>query len=448
MGKLFGTDGIRGVANTYPITAEMAVKVGKAVAHYFKNKGPSNTIVIGKDTRLSGDMLVSAIASGVCAMGVNAIILGTFPTPGVAFLTRKTGSAAGIMISASHNPYEDNGIKVFDQNGFKPSVVQEAELEALILEKDADTISAARDTGIIEPLDSASDAYMRFLMDALPNDFSLNKMKIIMDCANGATHHIAPKIFQHLGADVKCLFTDPDGKNINDQCGSQHPEKLSEMVIREKAAIGLAFDGDGDRLIAVDEKGTVLTGDQIMFVCANALKKQNALKNNMVISTVMSNIGFKQGLAQSGIQTTATNVGDRHVMEKMKAMNAVLGGEDSGHTIFLAHHTTGDGILTALKLIESVLYEQKPLSEMAARMTIFPQVLINVEVKSKPDLSTIPGIQNAISEVENKLGEGGRVLVRYSGTQSICRVMVEGPTEDETRMHAEFIAGEIKKALG
>ena len=449
MGKLFGTDGIRGVANSYPITADMAVKVGRAVARFCQKPDKENTIVIGKDTRLSGDMIMAAMAAGICSMGVNALIADTLPTPGVAFLTRQCRAMAGIMISASHNPFEDNGIKVFNADGFKPSVADEDQIEALVTENECECLSnSIKDTGIINYITDAVDEYKAFLIQTMPEGFSLAGARIVLDCANGATAVVAPDLFKSLGADTTVLFDTPDGKNINDNCGSQHPDHLAQKVLETHADFGLAFDGDGDRLIAVDEKGNTLTGDQIMFICARAMKHQGVLDNDLVVSTVMSNIGFKNALAESGISTLATDVGDRYVMEKMKETKAVLGGEDSGHTIFLSHHTTGDGILTALKLIESARYSQAPLSELAGCMPVFPQVLINVSVKAKPDLSTIPKVCGAISGAEKQLGEKGRVLVRYSGTQAMCRVMVEGPTEAETRQHAETIANVIDAELG
>ncbi|MBA3028087.1 MAG: phosphoglucosamine mutase [Desulfobacteraceae bacterium] len=449
MGKLFGTDGIRGVANEDPITVETAVAVGKAVAYLFKNTGKNNSIVIGKDPRISGDMLAHACASGICAMGVDACVLDTFPTAGVAFLVKSSGSMAGIMISASHNPYEDNGIKIFDSEGFKLSLEKENEIEALLFnEKLKNMASGIRNTGNVTRLNGYERRYVSFLKKALPRDFSLKDMALVLDCSNGATHKVAPKLFMELGAKVTSLFVHPDGTNINDHCGSQHPETLRKKVLETGAHMGLAFDGDGDRLIAVDEKGTILTGDQILFVCAKALKKQRLLNNNLVVSTVMSNLGLKEGLAEAGITIVAADVGDRHVMEKMKAMGAVLGGEDSGHTIFLKHHTTGDGILTALKLIESVLSGKEPLSVLAEEMKIFPQILINVNVKTKPDLKLVPEIQKAISSIEAQLRQKGRVLVRYSGTQAMCRVMVEGPTRDKTSAYASEIAEAVRKAIG
>jgi phosphoglucosamine mutase len=449
MGKLFGTDGIRGVANEYPVTVETAVAVGKAVAYVFKNQGKRPAVVLGKDSRISGDMLIHAVVSGLCAMGVDACVLDTFPTAGVAHVTKKTGSMAGIMISASHNPYEDNGIKIFDSEGFKLSVEMENEIEALLFdEKLKDLSSGIRHTGRVIRSTGFERQYISFLKKALPKGFLLNGMKIVLDCSNGATYKVAPKLFEELGAAVTPLFAAPNGININDQCGSQHTEILQTKVMELGANMGLAFDGDGDRLIAVDETGRVLTGDQTLFICAKALKKQSLLKNNTVVSTVMSNLGFKEGLAENGISTFSADVGDRHVMEKMKEVGAVLGGEDSGHTLFLDHHTTGDGILTALKLIESVLFEKKPLSILAKQMKIFPQILINVNVKTKPDLNSVPEIQKAMAAVDKALGEKGRVLVRYSGTQAMCRVMVEGPTRKETEAFARVIADAVQKTIG
>ena len=448
MGKLFGTDGIRGIANEYPITAEMAVAVGKAVAHLTRDSRHAR-IMIGKDSRISGDMLIHGVASGVSAMGLDAAVLGTFPTPGVAFMTVHSGAAAGIMISASHNPYEDNGIKVFDANGYKLSEKQENEIESLLIDEKLKTLSSGiRNTGKIFSMDDGERGYMAFLKQALSDGFSLNGMKIILDCANGATYRVAPELFTELGAEVETLFANPDGRNINDDCGSQHTETLQKRVVEAKADLGLAFDGDGDRLIAVDREGAVLTGDQILFICAAAMKKSGILKNNLVVSTVMSNLGFREGLSKLDIRTLAADVGDRHVMEKMKSEGALIGGEDSGHTIFLSHHTTGDGILTGLKLIQSMMLEKKPLSELASRMPVFPQILINVNVRHKPPLKDIPDIQKAILSVEKDLGQKGRVLVRYSGTQSMCRVMVEGPTQEETRKSAKYIADAVQKAIG
>jgi len=449
MGKLFGTDGIRGVANEYPITCEMAMDIGRAVAHLFRAETGKSKIVIGKDTRISGDMIEYALVSGICSIGADAFLAGVLPTPGIAYMTSSMGTNAGIVISASHNPYYDNGIKIFNQDGFKLSNEKEEEIENIVLNgKIVSMCKAIRDTGRAFKIGDANKNYIGFLKSALPEGFSLNGIKIVIDCANGATYQVAPELFKELGADIESIYTEPDGKNINKSCGSQHPEALIEIVLKKDADIGLAFDGDGDRLIAVDEKGNVTTGDQILAVCANMLKQRDKLKNSLVISTVMSNLGLKVALKDMNIQHIMTDVGDRYVMEQMISSGAVLGGEDSGHMIFLDHHTTGDGIISALKLIESMKFESKPLSELKKIMTVFPQTLINVTVKSKPEIRSIPAVQEAIRSVEKDLGEKGRVLVRYSGTQPICRVMVEGPTEEETQKYCKQISDIVKNEMG
>jgi phosphoglucosamine mutase len=449
MGKLFGTDGIRGVANQYPMTPEMAVTIGRAVAKIFKCDDKQSKIVIGKDTRISGDMLEYALTSGVCSMGVDAYLTGILPTPGVAFMTSSIGANAGIVISASHNPYYDNGIKIFKGNGYKLSDEEERQIETLVFNQSiASTSKSVRDTGRVYKIDDAVMAYGNFLKQTVSESFCFKGIKIVMDCSNGATFEVAPAIFTQFGAKVTTLSVTPDGKNINDNCGSQHPENLKKIVVKNGAYIGLAFDGDGDRLIAVDEKGTVVTGDQIIAVCAKFMKQKGLLKGNQVVSTVMSNMGLGQALKKIGIKHMTTAVGDRYVMEKMVSSGAVLGGEDSGHMIFLNYHTTGDGILTALRLIETMIEESKPLSELCKIMTIFPQILINVNVARKPDLKNIPDIKDAITSVETALGEKGRVVVRYSGTQPMCRIMVEGPTIEETRKFCRQLADIVGNTLG
>ena len=352
MGQLFGTDGIRGLANTYPITPELALKVGRAVGRHFADEKRS-TIVIGRDTRISGSMIESALVAGCCSVGCDALVCRVLPTPGIAFLTKNNGAAAGVVISASHNPYFDNGIKIFDKNGYKLSDSTEELLEGLIL-KDGPIKNACegiRETGRRIDFIDAEKHYAEFLMESVPQGCLFDEMTIVLDCANGATYKIAPKLMAGLGASVEALYTIPDGKNINLKCGSQHPENLSKRVRELNAQIGLAFDGDGDRLVAVDEMGDVLSGDQILAICANHLKKEGKLRNNVVVSTVMSNMGLGLALKKFGIQHEITGVGDRYVMEKMVAVGSVLGGEESGHTVFLDHQTTGDGILSALKLL-------------------------------------------------------------------------------------------------
>lgn len=449
MRKLFGTDGIRGVANEYPMIPEVAVKIGKAVASILSEKDGQSKIIIGKDTRISGDMLEHAMASGISSTGVDVVLTGILPTPGIAFITVSTGAAAGIVISASHNPFYDNGIKIFKGDGYKLSDEKELEIEQVVLdERTVLPEVPTKDMGRVYKMEDSGSKYVKFLKQTLPTKQYFKGLKIIMDCSNGATFKVGPQVFKELGADVEALFVHPDGKNINDHCGSQHPEALKKRVLEKKADIGLAFDGDGDRLIAVDETGNVATGDQILAVCAKFMKEKGLLKNRQVVSTVMSNMGLGIALNEIGIKHVRTKVGDRYVVEKMISSGAVLGGEDSGHMIFLNHQTTGDGILTAIKLIEVMKDTSKPLSELCKIMNIFPQVLINVDVQHKPDLNADPDIKGVVKSVEKSLGEKGRVLIRYSGTRPVCRVMVEGPTLNKTKAYCQKLAGMIKDKLG
>ncbi len=451
MGELFGTDGIRGIANQYPLDCETALKAGRAIAAYFDGEPPSaGRFLIGRDTRISGDMLVSALAAGICSMGKDTYLAGVLPTPGVAHLTAAGGFNAGVVISASHNPFYDNGIKLFNGDGYKLSDGAERAIEQLInddgaLYRKSQTIERV---GSIHHLDNAQSDYRRFLQNCLSAGPSLAGMKLVIDCSNGAASQIAPRLFEMLDTTVKPIFCKPDGININDSCGSQHPGALARMVVDENADLGLALDGDADRLIAVDEKGRVLSGDQVMAICAKDMKLKGQLANPVVVTTIMSNMGFGTALKKLGIGHIKAQVGDRYVMQEMVKAGAVIGGEDSGHMIFLNHHTTGDGMLAALKLMQAMRSSGKPLSELAAVMTVFPQCLINVEVKSKPEIDTIDAVMQAIHSVENDLGDNGRVLVRYSGTQPQCRVMVEGPTDQETKSFCQQIASEVAKELG
>ncbi len=445
MAKLFGTDGIRGVANQYPMTPEMALAIGKAVASYFKSKS-SLRIVIGKDTRQSGDMLEYALAAGIGSMGGDACLTGVMPTPGIARITTQIGACAGIVVSASHNPYEDNGIKVFDGNGFKLSEAVEQALESRILDC-LNASTGGRSIGRCDAIMDALEYYEDFLVSTVPS-MSLKGLRIVIDCSNGATFQAAPDILSRLGADVSVLSDRPDGININAGCGSQHPEALKKAVIAHKAHAGFAFDGDGDRVIAVDETGDTLTGDQALAICAIHMKEVGRLSGNRVVGTVMSNMGLKTALKKQGIRLSLAQVGDRHVMEMMKAEGAVLGGEDSGHTIFLDKHTTGDGILSALQILEAMQNAGKPLSALSRIMTVFPQILINVPVDVQPDIQTIPAIRDAVKQMEDLLGDEGRVLIRYSGTQPLCRVMVEGPSFEATRTGAETIAAAVRASIG
>lgn len=451
MRKLFGTDGIRGVTNKEPMTADIALRVGQAVGYFFKKskgKGHRPRIVIGKDTRLSGYMLESALAAGITSMGANVILVGPMPTPGIAFITNNMDADCGIVISASHNPFEDNGVKIFSKEGFKLTDEQECKLEQLIFSDGlSDLLPASCDIGKESRGEDALGRYIVFLKKGFPRGLTLEGIKIVIDCANGATYKVAPTLFKEMRAEVVELNVSPDGENINCGCGALYPEKLSEEVLRRGADIGLAFDGDGDRLIAVDEKGQIVSGDKLLAICAKRMKAEGTLSNNLVISTVMSNFGLTLSFKGMGIENIRTSVGDRYVLEAMQKHGAIIGGEDSGHIIFLDEHTTGDGIYSALQLLSVMKKENKSLSELGKIMKVFPQILINVEVNEKPDLNTVPGITRAIEDTQAALSDRGRVLVRYSGTQNMCRVMVEGPTREDTEQAALKLADVVKTQL-
>ncbi len=450
MGKLFGTDGIRGRVNSHPLTVETAVNLGRAVTLHFARPGHRPRIVIGRDTRLSGDMLECALAAGICSMGGTAITVGIMPTAGVAYLAASMRVDAGIVISASHNPFHDNGFKIFSRDGFKLPDEKEGEIEDLLMHNEhlMAYLPGAESVGRLLVMDDAAGRYIVFLKNTFPRHLSLEGMRIVLDCANGACYRIAPATFSELGAEVITIHDRPDGGNINVDCGSQHPASLVQEVLAQGAQAGFAFDGDGDRVIAVDEKGGILTGDRIMAICARWLKDSHRLRNNLVVKTVMSNLGLSLALEEMGIEYVTTDVGDRYVMEEMSKNGAVLGGEDSGHIIFLDLHTSGDGILTALQLIAAMKHYHLPLSACAKWMKVYPQVLVNVEVRERKDLNTIPGLTETIRKVEDALGKNGRVLIRYSGTQNLCRVMVEGPSLEETKTAAEDIARIIAHHLG
>lgn len=449
MGKLFGTDGIRGEANRYPMNAEIAFGVGQAVAHVFKKNGHRARVIIGKDTRISGYMLESSLEAGITSMGGHPYLVGVLPTPGIAFIAQSMRADAGIVISASHNPYQDNGLKIFSGNGFKLTDEEEESIENLILDdRLADLLPTAKGMGKAFRMEDVQGRYIVFLKNTFPRNLSMEGLKIVLDTANGATYRVAPEAFTELGAEVEVIHNTPNGLNINDKCGSQHTSDLKRKVVDSGAAVGLAFDGDGDRLIAVDEKGNEITGDQVLIICANMLKKDGKLKKDLLVTTVMSNLGLRMACKKYGFRHHASKVGDRYVLEDMLSMGAVIGGEEAGHMIFLDHHTTGDGIIAAMQLIAAMAREGKPLSEMAAMMDIFPQKLINVDVKRKPDIATIPRLMEAIGQAERELGEEGRVLVRYSGTQNMCRVMVEGPTAAVTEKYCRQIADVVISELG
>jgi phosphoglucosamine mutase len=450
MERLFGTDGVRGIANLEPMTAEKALEIGRAVAYVCKrHRDHRHSVVIGKDTRVSGYMLESALTAGICSMGVDVHLVGPLPTPGIAYLTHSMRADAGVVISASHNPYQDNGIKIFSLSGFKLPDAEEDEIEDLVTSgRICDIRPTADEIGKAHRIDDAIGRYVVFAKNTFPDELSLEGLKIVLDCANGATYKAAPMIFAELGADVTAIHVEPDGVNINDGCGSQHTEDLRAKVLELGADVGLAFDGDGDRLIAIDEKGQELTGDHVMVICADRLKRQGKLRKNLVISTVMSNFGFGLALKELGIDYAASKVGDRYVLEMMQERGAILGGEASGHTILLDRHTTGDGIVTALHVLAAMRDSGKKLSELARMMALFPQQIVNVDVTRKPPLEELADVQAAVAAAEAELGDRGRVLVRYSGTQSMCRVMVEGPTEEATRRLATSIAEAVRAGIG
>jgi phosphoglucosamine mutase len=447
MERLFGTDGIRGIAGREPVTAETAAKLGRAVVHTCKEEGKDPSVIIGRDTRGSGEALAEALSSGVVSAGGTAYRAGILPTPGVAFLTRELRAGAGVMVSASHNPYEYNGFKVFGHRGFKFSDEQEAAIEKLIQRPEGTPTIPSGETGRVETLEEAVERYVSFIAYTYSAAEDPRDMKIILDCANGATYRAAPMLFERLGAETETLFALPDGRNINKDCGSEHPETLRQRVMEAGADAGLAFDGDGDRVLAVDEEGRILRGDHILAICAKMLKEKGSLTNNRVVSTVMSNMGLRLALRGLGIDQITAPVGDRHVTAEMGTQGACLGGEESGHIIFFQHHTTGDGLLSALQLLSAVKILGKRLSELATLVTLFPQILINVPVASKREISDVPEVASRIKKAQQGLGENGRVLVRYSGTEPLCRIMVEAESAEEAENHAEDIADAVRKAF-
>ncbi|MFW6011157.1 MAG: phosphoglucosamine mutase [Desulfosalsimonas sp.] len=448
MESIFGTDGIRGKANQYPIVPDVAVNVGRATAAVLKTNSRSR-IFIGKDGRLSGDMLEAALSSGICSAGADVCLAGMIPTPAIAYLALVNRADAGIVVSASHNPFEDNGIKIFSSQGYKLDKETEERIEKMVLAKDKSfTPASAKQLGTVSSVPDAEDQYSEFLKASLGKTKDLKSLRLVLDCSNGATSTVAPRVFSELGADVRTLANQPDGININENCGSQHIESMQQEVRKKGADVGLAFDGDGDRLIAVDENGDPVTGDHILAICAMHLKQAGMLKNNLVVSTVMSNLGLINALKQMDIRHIVTDVGDRYVLDEMRKNGAVLGGEDSGHMIFLDHHTSGDGIMTALRLLEAILTSGEPLSSLRRIITAHPQVLKNVRIKTKTDIYKVPEITDAIKSVENHLKDQGRVLVRYSGTQPLCRIMVEGPDPDETRRLCQDIVDVVSEKLG
>jgi len=443
--KLFGTDGVRGVANIEPMTAETALKLGRAVAYVFKKENRRHKIVIGKDTRLSGYMIESAMVAGICSMGVDVMVVGPLPTPGIAFITSSMRADAGVVISASHNAYQDNGIKFFSSDGLKLPDEVELEIENFIFGDDSNPSHrpTASEVGKAYRIDDAVGRYVVFAKNSFPKELGLEGLKVVLDCANGATYKVAPEVLYELGADVIAIGVEPDGVNINKGCGSLYPEKLAERVKAEGADIGIALDGDGDRCILVDENGEEVDGDHVLAICAADMLRKGTLKNNTLVATIMSNSGLEAAIETAGGKVVRTGVGDRYVVEEMLRSGYNLGGEQSGHVIFLDHTTTGDGIITALQILAIMRREGKKLSELAEVMTSFPQLLVNVPIKEKRDLDGIPSVKDLLSRVQEKLKGRGRAFIRYSGTENLARITVEG----EERAEIEGYGAQLEAAL-
>jgi len=444
---LFGTDGMRGVANDEPMTSGTVMRLGMAIAARLRQPGRHTRIAIGKDTRLSGYMFESALASGIVAMGADVWLTGPLPTPGIAFITSSMRCDAGVVISASHNPFQDNGIKVFARDGYKLPDHVEAEIEALMQSPELDMQRAApAEVGYSRKIEDARGRYVVYCKATFPSELTLDGLRIVVDGANGAAYRVGPAVFEELGAKVIAIHTNPNGKNINAAAGALHPASMCEMVRHHDAALGVAFDGDADRLVLCDEKGNVVDGDAVMALCATRMLREQRLAKQTLVTTVMSNIGLERALRTAGGQVVRTQVGDRYVVEEMRKHGYNLGGEQSGHLVFLDHATTGDGIVAALRVLAIMAREQRPLSELAQVMTRTPQVLINTAVDKKVPLDSLPDVQRMIADIEKKLGEDGRVLVRYSGTESKARVMIEGLDEAQIKGWAEDIAGALAKS--
>ncbi|MFC3882482.1 phosphoglucosamine mutase [Bacillus songklensis] len=446
MGKYFGTDGVRGVANS-ELTPELAFKIGRFGGYVLTKDAERPKVLIGRDTRISGHMLEGALVAGLLSIGAEVMRLGVISTPGVAYLTKALGAQAGVMISASHNPVQDNGIKFFGPDGFKLSDEQELEIEQL-LDNPEDTLPRpiGKELGQVNDYFEGGQKYLQYLKQTVDEDFS--GIHVALDCAHGATSSLAAHLFADLEADISTMGASPNGLNINDGVGSTHPEALAVFLKEKGADIGLAFDGDGDRLIAIDENGEIVDGDQIMYICAKYLSAQGQLKHNTIVSTVMSNLGFYKALEVQGIQSAQTAVGDRYVVEEMKTKGYNLGGEQSGHIIFLDYNTTGDGMLSAIQLVNIMKATKKPLSQLAGEMKKYPQLLVNVKVTDKYKVTENEKVKAVIEGVEQEMAGNGRVLVRPSGTEPLVRVMVEAPTDSECEKYVNRIVEVVKAEMG
>ena len=445
--QLFGTDGIRGKANEWPITPELALRVGRAVARVLGSAESSVKVVIGRDTRISGAMLESAMMAGLISEGAEVLLTGAVPTPAVAYLTQKLECDAGVMLTASHNPFEDNGIKIFANDGYKLSDELEAQVEKMILDEELSEPSSENGLGSAEYLTDAAASYTEFAKKAA-GEKALNGLKVVLDCAHGAAHAVGPKIFSDLGAEVILLGVEPDGKNINEGYGALHPEKAAALVTEHQADIGICFDGDADRVIFVDENGQVISGDRVLCLCAKALKSEGKLKDDYLVATVMSNLGLRDALAEDGIKLDVTGVGDRLVIESMRKNGYSLGGENSGHIIFAENATTGDGIMSGIEVLAIMQRSGKKLSELAACMEEYPAELVAISVSDKPPIESVSELQGAIDHAGQDMGDAGRVLVRYSGTEKKIRVLVEAKCADAAKRHTEAICEAVNATIG
>ena len=448
--RLFGTDGVRGTANVHPMTAEMALSLGQAIARVFHADGDKKRrIIIGKDTRLSGYLFEDALAAGICSMGVDVIQVGPMPTPGMAFLTADMRCQAGVMISASHNPYQDNGIKFVSSDGYKLPDAIERRIELLIASGELSGLRAPADEiGRARRIEDVAGRYVVFLKKTFPIDLSLDGMRVVLDCANGASYVVGPTALEELGAEVFPLGVSPNGRNINEGCGSLHPEIVADKVNEVRADVGIALDGDADRVVMVDEKGAMLDGDQLLALCAGDMVERGVLRGGQVVATVMSNLGLEKALEELGVGLLRTQVGDRYVVDAMREGGFNLGGEQSGHVIFLDHNTSGDGLITALQVLAIMRRKGRTLSELTTDFVRYPQVLVNVQVAEKKPIESLSGFAQAVEKVETALNGRGRVLIRYSGTEPKARIMVEGDDEKQIREYADDLAEALRRALG
>jgi phosphoglucosamine mutase len=445
--KLFGTDGVRGIANVAPMTPETVTRLGMAVAARLRQQSRHTRIVIGKDTRLSGYMFETALASGITSMGADVWVTGPLPTPGIAFITSSMRCDAGIVISASHNPYQDNGIKIFARDGFKLPDATEAEIEGMMASTELEGLRApADDIGYSRKIEDARGRYVVYCKATFPSELTLDGLKIVVDGAHGAGYRVGPSVFEELGAKVFAIHTNPNGKNINAGCGALHPETMAHAVREHEAHVGIALDGDADRLVLCDERGEIVDGDAVMALCATRMIAEKRLNKNTLVATVMSNLGLERAVRDAGGTVVRTQVGDRYVVDEMRRNGYNLGGEQSGHLVFLDHATTGDGIIAALRVLAVMVRENRPLSELARVMTRTPQVLVNIKVANKRPIEDLPEVVKLIGAVERELASDGRVLVRYSGTEAKARVMIEGLDEGAIQRHADAIAEALERA--